>query len=42
MKTEWIAGLPIRRAYCCREWLICPLLPVGPCGYCGIRPLLGA
>lgn len=27
-----------QKVYCCREWIVSPLYPVGSCGYCGKRP----
>ena len=30
--------LPLITVWCCRPWLVCPLFPVGRCGYCGHQP----
>lgn len=38
MTDEEVAKLPLIIVRCCREWLVCPLWPIGPCGLCGRRP----
>lgn len=30
--------LPTYIGFCCREWILAILAPVGTCGYCGQRP----
>ncbi len=31
---------PLVIATCCREWPVCPVLPMGRCGLCGNVPMI--